>query len=128
MSRVCVKAYKIPGTNITIEKGTSIVIPTFAVHNDEKFYPDPKKFDPTRFYNENKAGKSINDVPYLAFGDGPRNCIGQRMGKMFVKIGIHSILQKYYIELDDRRYGRDLKFSLNLHPIGGIHLKLNARQ
>lgn len=109
LSRVSVKDYKISGTNVTIEKGTPIIIPTFALHHDEKFYPEPEKFDPTRFYNENKAGKSMIDMPNLPFGDGPRACIGQRMGKMFVKIGNCSILQQYFIDLDDRHIGKNLE-------------------
>lgn len=123
------KDYKIPGTNVTIEKGTSIVIPTFALHHDERFYPDPEKFDPMRFkLSKYKTDKSLNDAPYLPFGGGPRNCIGQRMGKMFVKVGICSILQQYDIELDDRHIGREMKLSLNLHPIGGIHLKFKSKK
>ena len=112
---------------MTIAKGTPIIIPTFALHHDEKFYPDPKKFDPTRFCNENKSGKSIIDMPYLPFGDGPRSCIGQRMAKMFIKVAIYSILQKYYVELDDRHIGNELKFSVTLQPVDGIHLKFKEK-
>ena len=121
------KDYKIPGTDVTIEKETSVIIPTFALHKDEKFYPDPERFDPTRFYSENKAGKSIIDMPYLPFGDGPHICIGQRMGILFAKVGIFSILQQYSVELDDRHIGKELKISVNMHPSNGIHLKLIAK-
>lgn len=127
LSRVCVEDYKIPGTDVIIEKGTSIVIPTFAIHHDEKFYPDPEKFDPTRFNSNNTAGTSSVDRPYLPFGEGPRNCIGRRMGKMFVKVGICSTLQQFFVELDNRHIGKKIKLSLNLHPIDGIHLKLKAK-
>ena len=127
LGRECVKDYKIPGTNVTIEKGTSIIIPALALHHDEKFYPDPEKFDPTRFYSENKTGKNMIDRPYIPFGDGPRNCNGQRWGKTVIKVSICSILQKYHIELDDRHIGKDLKFSLSFQPIGGINLKLKAK-
>lgn len=127
IGRECIEDYKIPGTHVTIEKGTSIIIPTFALHNDEKFFPNPKKFDPTRFYSENIAGKSMIDMPYLPFGDGPRTCMGQRMGRMFVKVGICSILQKFYVSLDDRHIGREIKLSVNIHPVGGIHLKLKPK-
>lgn len=127
LSRKCGKDYKIPGTNVIIEKGTIVIVPTFAMHHDEKFYPDPEKFDPTRFSSENKGDTSIMDRPYLAFGDGPRNCVGQRMGKMFIKIAVCSILQHFYVELDDKYAGKKIKASLNLHPIDGIHLKFKAK-
>lgn len=128
LSRVCVKDYKIPGSDVTIEKGTTLMIPTFALHHDEKFYPDPEKFDPTRFSSENRANKSIIKMPYLATGDGPRNCIGQKMGKIIAKFSICSILRQYHIDLDDRHIGKQLKQTFNFYPVGGIHLKLTAKQ
>lgn len=121
------KDYKIPDTNVTIEKGTSLIIPTSGLHYDETFYPDPQKFDPTRFSSENIAGKSIVDMPYFAFGDGSRACIGQKMSKMFVKVGICSILQQYHVDLDDRHIGKQLKLALNFEPVDGLHLKLTAK-
>lgn len=127
MTRICVKDYKIPETSVTIEKGTSIIIPTFALHHDQKFYSDPGKFDPTRFSSENKAGKSMIDRPNLSFGDGPRSCIGERMGKMFAKVGICSVLQKYHVELDDRHIGKEIELSMTMHPVDGVHLKLKPK-
>lgn len=127
LSRVCVRDYKIPGTNVTIEKGTSIIISPSALHYDEKFFPDPEKFNPSRFNSGNWVGKSLIDTPYLPFGDGPRACIGKRMGKMLIKICVCSILQQYHVELDDQHIGKKIQISLNLQPIGGIHIKLKAK-
>lgn len=122
------KDYKIPGSDVTIEKGTSIIIPTFALAHDEKIHPEPEKFDPMRYSSGNKAAKSLVDLPNMSFGAGPRNCIGRRMGELFVKIGVYAILQQYRIELDERHIGKELTRSINLNPIGGIHLKLKAKQ
>lgn len=36
------------------------------------------------------------------FGDGPRNCIGARMGKLQTKIGLAVLLSKFRFELVDR--------------------------
>lgn len=128
--RECTKEYSIPGTNVTLEKGTTVMIPTFSLHRDEKYYPNPMKFDPSRFFSENKSGKTIVEMPYLPFGDGPRNCIGLRMGKMSTKVGIASMLQKYCVELDEQHIGKDLKLSASaviLMPESGIKLKFKTR-
>lgn len=111
LNRECVKEYQVSDTDMTIEKGTQVMIPVFALHRDERYYPNPEKFDPTRFSNENKSGKTIIEMPYLPFGDGPRNCIGLRMGKMTTKVGVASILQKFNIRLGDVHIGKDLKFA-----------------
>ena len=59
-------------------------IPIFAIHRDEKFYPDPEKFGPERFNDENKA--TLNPSVYLPFGAGPRNCIGSRFALLEGKV------------------------------------------
>lgn len=64
----------------------------------------------------------MSAVPFLSLGSGPRNCIGQRIGKMFVRTIIYSFFQQYRVELDERQIGKELQRSINLHPIGGIHL------
>lgn len=126
--RKCTKDYRIPGTNVTLEKGTVVNIPIFAMQRDEKYYEDPMKFDPMRFDSENRAGKSVVDMPYYPFGDGPRNCIGMRMGKMSTKLGIASMLSKFNIELDERHIGNELKLGrTNIIPTDGIHLKFKPR-
>nr|CAD7195288.1 unnamed protein product [Timema douglasi] len=87
--------YKIPGTNDILEKGTTVFIPTFGIHYDPEYYPNPEKFDPERFSAKNK-----NDIPkyaYLPFGEGPRNCIGMRFGLMQVKTGLIHLLSKFEV-------------------------------
>lgn len=74
LDRICVKEYKIPGTEVVIEKGCRVIIPSYGLHHDPKYYPDPFKFDPDRFTEEN--AKSRPAYTYLPFGEGPRICIG----------------------------------------------------
>lgn len=75
--RLCVKDYTFEedGKKITIEKGHSFWIPIYAIHHDAAYYPQPEKFDPERFSDENKS--AIIHGTYIPFGTGPRNCIGK---------------------------------------------------
>lgn len=52
----------------------SVWFPTDSFHRDPVIYPDPEKFIPERFSDENKH--KINPAKYLPFGIGPRSCIG----------------------------------------------------
>lgn len=73
--RVCEENYTIPETGLTLEKGTPVLIPQHGLHWDSKYFPNPERFDPERFSDENKH--KIQSYVYLPFGDGPRNCIGK---------------------------------------------------
>jgi cytochrome P450 family 6 len=72
--REATEDYKVPDMSLVIRKGEKIVIPTYSIHHDPKYYPDPFKFDPERFSEEEKS-KRPNGT-YLPFGNGPRLCLG----------------------------------------------------
>lgn len=76
--RCCVKDYVYDDGNLkfTIEKGSQLLFSVLQIHRDAKYFPDPDKFDPERFNDENKH----NIVPgtYNPFGAGPRSCIGKK--------------------------------------------------
>lgn len=78
VARKCMKDYKIDGTNMVIQEGTSIIIPVAAIHRDSKYFQRPNEFRPERFDDESVRSKSFIDWPYIPFGDGPRICIGLR--------------------------------------------------
>nr|CAD7463171.1 unnamed protein product [Timema tahoe] len=74
ITRVCSKPYIIPGTNVHLKKGDSVLVSIPGLHFDPKYYPDPERFDPERFTKENV--KSRHPYTFLPFGEGPRICIG----------------------------------------------------
>ncbi|KAF2887244.1 hypothetical protein ILUMI_18929 [Ignelater luminosus] len=80
---------------LVIEKGISVLISIVGIHHDPKYFPDPDKFNPERFSEENKP----NIVPgsYLPFGAGPRSCIASRFALMKAKILFFHILAKFDI-------------------------------
>lgn len=111
-----------------IEKGTVVFIPVYALQHDKQFYHQPEKFIPERFCDENN--KTFIEMPYMPFGEGPRNCIGLRMGKMQTKVGLIAMLQKFRFELTKERMNRKMEFSPKsflIAPIGGIGVKVFQR-
>ncbi|XP_047993677.1 cytochrome P450 6B5-like [Leguminivora glycinivorella] len=87
--------YTIPEIDITIDEGVKIMIPTQAIHNDEKYFDEPEKFNPERFNPENKQNRKYI---YMPFGEGPRACVGARLGQMQAMAGVAAILQKFSVE------------------------------
>jgi cytochrome P450 len=58
-----------------VRAGTTVLIPIHHIHHDERGWPDPETFDPTRFIGD--AAKDRPRSAYLPFGGGRRICITQ---------------------------------------------------
>ncbi|CAH1178924.1 unnamed protein product [Phaedon cochleariae] len=96
--RICTKTCTIdPKTPeqppLRLAEGDLLLIPTYGIHRDPKFYPNPDKFDPERFSEENKG--RIQPYSYQPFGLGPRNCIGSRFALLEVKILFFYVLSRF---------------------------------
>lgn len=91
--RQCTKDYVIPGTDVVIEKGTEVFIPTYGLQHDPQHYPNPDEFNPENFAEENKAKR--HHYTYLPFGEGPRNCIGMRFGHLQVKLALIVMIKDF---------------------------------
>ncbi|XP_059172333.1 cytochrome P450 3A24-like [Physella acuta] len=85
--------------NITIPKGAGVMIPIFAVLKDPKHYPDPEKFDPDRFSEENKAKR--DPMAFMPFGYGPRICIGMRLAYLELKMALATLFRKVRVEVNE---------------------------
>ncbi|KAF2886489.1 hypothetical protein ILUMI_19683 [Ignelater luminosus] len=96
-TRECTETYKVPGTNLVINKGQFVFIPVMGIQNDPEYYPDPDKFDPERFSEEIKTKR--HSAAWTPFGDGPRACIGLRFGLMQTKVGLVTLLKRFKFTL-----------------------------
>ncbi|KAJ3656516.1 hypothetical protein Zmor_015588 [Zophobas morio] len=90
-NRMCVKPYKVPSTDVVIEKGTPVLIPVLGLQRDPEYFPDPMRFDPERF----REGQLHVPCTFLPFGEGPRFCIGMRYGKLQTKLGIAALVSRF---------------------------------
>ena len=86
--------------HFTIPHKMPIIIPIFAIQRDEKYFPDPLMFDPERFAPNNKD--NIVDYSFIPFGTGSRNCVGERLAYLQMKIGIVKILKDFRMETTPR--------------------------
>lgn len=102
LNRECTKDHTFAGTNMTIEKGTAITIPVLGFQRDPDIYDNPMAFLPERFLDSPNGNGNAKGLFYLPFGDGPRNCIGARMGKLQTKLGLATVLLKFKLELVDQ--------------------------
>ncbi|GBP34294.1 Cytochrome P450 6B2 [Eumeta japonica] len=126
--RTCAKKYKIPDSNVTIDEDVSVFIPVQAMHTDEKYFEEPHKFKPERFHPN--AAKNIKKHVYLPFGEGPRACIGERLGLMQSMAGMAALLHKFSVEPAEESLKNpivDPNATLVQYIKNGLPLKLVAR-
>uniref|UniRef100_A0A4D5RV80 Putative cytochrome n=1 Tax=Ixodes scapularis TaxID=6945 RepID=A0A4D5RV80_IXOSC len=90
LMRRCTQETSVAG--IKIHPGMAIEIQIHGMHRDPEFFPEPDCFKPERFLPENK--EALVPYTYQAFGVGPRNCVGQRMGMLQTKATLACLLQK----------------------------------
>lgn len=141
LERKCNNNYKIPETDVVIERGTPVFISVLGLHYDPQYFPNPEVFDPERFSKNNED--QIEKFVYLPFGDGPRNCIGMffkkiltpfynrfylgaRFGIVSAKLGLAYIISNFIVDICEDTQDK-IKFNPNglvLSSIKGISLKL----
>ncbi|XP_023030479.1 cytochrome P450 9e2 isoform X2 [Leptinotarsa decemlineata] len=98
--RICTEPYTIQPITpeekpLHLEKGTYLIFPEYSIQRDPEYFPDPDRFDPERFSDENKG--KIKPLTYQPFGHGPRNCIGSRFALLEAKVLFYYILSKFEI-------------------------------
>lgn len=103
-----------------VPRGAVAVVTQAVLHRDPRFWPDPDRFDPTRFSPELKATRP--KFAYFPFGAGPRLCIGEGFAWMEGVLLLATLAQRWRLEL----LTRDVKpqASITLRPKGGIRMKL----
>jgi cytochrome P450 family 6 len=83
----------VPGTDIHIPAHSEVRVPLAALHHDPEIFPEPEVFKPERFLPENKD--KMQACSFMAFGEGPRKCVGQRLAYQNLKQGLAEVIRKY---------------------------------
>lgn len=125
LNRECTQDYQVPQSKVVIKKGTQIIIPISGYGMDERYFPEPDSYIPERFFEESK---NYDDNAYQPFGDGPRNCIGIRMGVFVAKAALIMLLSNFTFEATQ---GPKIEFaasSVTLLPKDGIKFKVGQRK
>ncbi len=80
----------------TIPEGELIVLPTWVMHRDERFWNAPTQFRPERWGNKKPSERPAS--AYFPFGVGPRRCIGKQFALIEAQLVVATIAQEYTFE------------------------------
>ncbi|CAG9792349.1 unnamed protein product [Diatraea saccharalis] len=121
--------YTFPDSDLTIDENISIIIVNQGMQMDKRFFDEPEKFIPERFSPDNAS--NIPNHVFLPFGEGPRACIGERLGLMQSLAGLAVILSKFSVSPSKNSKIKpinDPHSGLAQTVKGGIPLQLIARK
>ena len=83
-----------------VKRGDFLVYPFVDVHMNPEYYPEPYKYDPSRWL----GGDSTPDTsyPFLGWGAGRHPCPGMRVAKLEIKLITAVFLARYEYDLVDK--------------------------
>jgi cytochrome P450 len=120
--RVAVEDVDIGGYHIP--RGTVVLVSPFALHRKPEIWPDPHRFDPSRFLPEAEAAR--HKAAFIPFSLGPRTCIGNHFALMEGPLVLATLLRRADFELVDPR-GAEPEALATLRPRGGIPVRVRLR-
>nr|XP_023013820.1 cytochrome P450 4c3-like [Leptinotarsa decemlineata] len=107
-----------------IPKGTDIIIFDYGILHDPEIYPDPEKFDPSRF-EEIDGKRPFNYIPFSA---GPRNCIGQKFAMLEMKCTLSKILRNFELRPATPKHTLKLTPEAVLKSSNGVRIQVRPRK
>ena len=132
------------GVSTVLPKGSLAVVSIYAMHRNPKLWHRANDFVPDRWINPKlqDLDEGQRSGAFIPFAYGPRNCVGQDIGRVVLRIFLARIVSKWIII--DKRFDcaikeennipqsqselrKDVELGFTILPLGGVHLYLQPR-
>ncbi|KAH8321390.1 hypothetical protein KR074_003554, partial [Drosophila pseudoananassae] len=98
--RTCPTDVTLSGYNVP--KGSTIVLASNVLMQDDRYYPQANKFLPERWLRNPETGKKnpMSPFSFLPFGFGPRMCIGKRLVDLELETSVAKLIRNFQVEFN----------------------------
>lgn len=104
-----------------VPAGSLIVLPTWVLHRDDRYWDAPEQFRPERWSED----ADRPEFAYFPFGGGPRRCIGQQFAMLEAQLVLATIASEWTV---DREYdGLELSAAVTLQPKNDVEMTVRRR-
>ncbi|XP_064458291.1 cytochrome P450 4C1-like [Ornithodoros turicata] len=124
IGRTITEEVKIEGR--VVPAGCEVLLFLLALHQDRTMFPEPEKFNPDRFLPQN--AKSLHPFAFVPFSAGQRNCIGQRLAQIEMKVVLATIVRECHVTSLDARDKLQLAVELVLRSKTPLRLRFQPRR
>lgn len=104
-----------------VKQGAQIVVAIWALHRNERLWPDPLGFEPARFAPE--AAKARHRYAYLPFGGGPRICIGMSFAMLEMTTVVATLARAFRLRPVEG-FKPDIQPNISNRPRHGLPLRI----
>ena len=121
---ICTPRMAVDKVEVAGEKfaeGTVLVPCIYLAHRQETTYQQPDKFIPERFLD-----RKFSAFEYLPFGGGYRGCIGSAFAVYEMKLILATIIQKFELELVDKKPVKPVRRGITIVPSGGVSMMVKG--
>jgi len=108
----------------TIPARTMFMIPVFLLHQDERWFPEPRAFRPERFAPD---APPIPRGAFMPFGTGPRVCLGQHLALAEMTVVAAMLLQRFTLAVPEGMAEPEAVLNISLRPKVPLSLTLARR-
>lgn len=108
------------GQKVTVPNGTTILVSSFVLQRDERFWKNARSFEPERWKN----GFEPTRGTYIPFGAGTRTCIAENFAWMEAMLSLATLAQKFRARPMSLL---DLEPSATMRSRGPLWMKLEKR-
>jgi len=109
-----------------VPRGTLILWSPHLAGRDPGSWPDPLRFDPTRFADPTPEQSALGDAAWVPFGRGARNCIGFALAQMELTLMISRLAQRLDLSTTATEVPPAKGMVVN-RPVGGVPMEVSVR-
>lgn len=116
---VVIGGYRVP-------KGTLILWSAHLAGRNPDAWPDPLRFDPSRFEDPTPEQRAVADSAWVPFGRGHRGCIGFALAQMELTLMVARLAQRTVLQPTSDTLPEPLGMVVN-RPSGGVPMLVRSR-
>ncbi len=109
------------GQCFQVPRDATVLVSSFVLHRDERFWPEPRRFNPRRWLEPGFAPPKWSYIPFSA---GSRSCLAENFAWMEAMLCLATLAQEFRAAPMNRL---QLEPSVTLRPRGPLWMKLERR-